>query len=614
MSAPSPASRLARAPTGTAVATEGVPCVFEGCSGFYHPAGGASGVVLCAPWGFEDLTLRKSWRLLAEAIAAAGYPCLRFDYPGTGNSLGDARGIARIEDWVGAIGKAAETLRRLSGVRRFVFLGQSLGATLAAEAARGRGDVAALQLIAPVVKGRAYVRELGATANLVADRIGIAREGAPGVGLSVLGFELSPSLLEGISRLDLLKNPPYVPCVTIFDPADRKAGAEAREALRSAGASVTHVPIAPFHVMVSDATVIQPLPVPVEVVVAQLQAVAPVAPTPPETVPAFHDAMVGPGFREEPIRFGPEQALFGIFCRPARPRPDTPAVLLLNRGLNAHIGWRRVSVEHARALAAVGIASLRFDVAGLGESRDAPGRPPNLIYSELLLPDVRAAIDALAARGHARIVLAGVCSGAYMALMAAQADPRVTDVVAVNAQRIVWNPAESFEDVVRYGLRTIDDYIGDIKGRGALRKLVRSRHRIVPAMRFLAVRSVRTTLARVPLAWRSRLMRNSMAARVFHFFATIESYGTRVSLVFSAGDPGLVELRNYFGPLGRDLPFANVSVCVIPDADHNLTNRHASDAMLGQVIGAIDGVPIERQETRANASPARLGARAAALG
>ena len=92
---------------------------------------------------------------------------------------------------------------------------------------------------------------------------------------------------------------------------------------------------------------------------------------------------------------------------------------------------------------------------------------------------MRAAVDLLVQRGHTRIALAGVCSGAFIALSAAQADPRVSEVVVFNPQRFVWNPAESMQDVIRYGLRSMNDYVGDFKRGGVLRKLVRSRRRIV---------------------------------------------------------------------------------------------------------------------------------------
>ena len=301
---------------------------------------------------------------------------------------------------------------------------------------------------------------------------------------------------------------------------------------------------------------------------------------------------MGERFIEEPLRYGPDEAFFGVLCRPLRPCAEAPAIILLNRGLNPHIGWRRVSVDQARGLAAAGLTSLRIDVAGLGESRDEPGRPPNLIYSDLLIADIKAAVDVFAARGFARIALVGVCSGAYMALAAVAQDPRITDVIAVNTQRLVWNPAESVDDLIRYGLRSMNDYVGNVRSKGAMRKLVRSRHRIVPALRFLATRALRDALARVPLRFRSTVLRGSMAARVHAFFETLAARGTRVSLVYCEGDPGLMELRNYFGERGRDLRFPTMSVSILPGADHNLTTTRASTWMLEHMIDfAKEAVP-----------------------
>lgn len=589
----------------------GVPCVFKGCSGFYHPAGGTIGVVLCSPWGFEDLTMRKSWRLLAEAIATAGYPCIRFDYPGTGNSAGRATDVASIATWTTSIEAAADFLRLNSGVRRFVFIGQSLGAVLAVAAARTRSDVVGVHLITPVVRGRAYVRELAATATMVAERIGIKLELAPDEGLSVLGFAMSRAMVESLKSFDLTKIDKLdVPHAVIYDQVDRKSGVEAAEHLRKLGLDIAIEALEPYHLFVSDATAIQPLPVSAGRIIETLLNLHPTAATSVPAAPAFPSALVTDTFREEPIRFGVDGDLFGVLCRPPHERQGAPAVVLLNRGLNAHIGWRRVSVDQARGLAAAGITSLRIDVAGLGESRDTSGRPANPIYSELLLPDIRAAVDALIARGHERIALAGVCSGAYMALIAARADLRVTDVVAVNAQRFVWNPAESVEDVIRYGLRSMNDYVGDIKKGNAFKKLLRSRRRIVPAARFLARRSLRNLMARVPLKLRSIVLRGSMAARVNAFFEALAANDTRVSLVFSENDPGLMELRHYFGPEGRDLRFDNVTLSILPDADHNLTASRAADWMLEHLI-AFNTAALPRDDARL-ATPRRRETRHAA--
>ncbi len=587
----------------------GAPCVFKGCSGFFHAASGPVGVVLCSPWGFEDLAMRKSWRLLAEAVARAGFPCLRFDYPGTGNSLGAMEAVTEAATWTRAVGDAADFLRAYSGVKRFVLIGQSLGALLAAEAAAARADVAALLLIAPAVKGRAYLRELALTARMVDEKIGVKQDVVPGGGLGLLGFSLSPAMVCSLERLDLTKaGAGGLASVVVYDREDRRQGAEVSEHYRRLGIAARLDLVAPYHLLVSDATTIQPLPVTPEQIAATLLDLYPTIPAlAPPRIPLLPATLRAEAFREEPVAFGPASGLRGTWCQPARGAADGLAFVFLNRGLNAQIGWRRMSVDHARALAARGAASLRFDFGGLGESPDSLERPAPLIYSDLLAADVRAAVDVLVARGATRVALVGVCSGAFAALAAAAADPRVSDLVVVNAQRLVWNPAESVEDVVRYGLRSMGDYLGDVRSRGALRKLLRSRRRVVPALWFLLKRRFADALkARLPLELRAVLLRDRMAGRVTRLFADLAGRGTRVALLYSDNDPGLRELAQYYGARGRGLRLPGVAVSVIPGADHNLTSARAADWLLDQLIG-LGATEPERAEAEGPGALASRG-------
>src|SRR4051812_18689773 len=60
--------------------------------GWYHAAGAGGarrcGVLICASLGHEATYVHRSMRLLAEQLAAAGFPTVRFDYLGTGDSSG----------------------------------------------------------------------------------------------------------------------------------------------------------------------------------------------------------------------------------------------------------------------------------------------------------------------------------------------------------------------------------------------------------------------------------------------------------------------------------------------------------------------------------------------
>jgi len=64
------------------------PVSFDGCLGWLHSDGGSNrGVVICPGGDYEALSIHQTFRVLADRIAAAGLPTLRFDYPGTGDSL-----------------------------------------------------------------------------------------------------------------------------------------------------------------------------------------------------------------------------------------------------------------------------------------------------------------------------------------------------------------------------------------------------------------------------------------------------------------------------------------------------------------------------------------------
>ena len=70
------------------------------------------------------------------------------------------------------------------------------------------------------------------------------------------------------------------------------------------------------------------------------------------------------------------------------------------------------------------------------DSRSASGYAETRLYSKDSVIDVRAAIDALSARGCDRFVLLGLCSGAYAAFQTALADSRVVAQVLLNPRRL----------------------------------------------------------------------------------------------------------------------------------------------------------------------------------
>src|SRR5579872_4998514 len=184
------------------------PVTFGGCFGWFHAArAGQSGdvaVLICQPVGYDALLSHCSLRVLADDLATAGYPALRFDYPGTGDACDAAveKAGGHWNAWRQSVDLAADWLRARTGTRRLIVCGLRAGALLASLAASERGDVAGLILLEPVLRGRSYLRQLFIEAQL---RTG--RPIPPGVGLVFREFKFSAATVAQLSACDLRQVP-----------------------------------------------------------------------------------------------------------------------------------------------------------------------------------------------------------------------------------------------------------------------------------------------------------------------------------------------------------------------------------------------------------------------
>jgi hypothetical protein len=142
-----------------------------------------------------------------------------------------------------------------------------------------------------------------------------------------------------------------------------------------------------------------------------------------------------PIVRDEVLRFGPEGQLVGIVSHPGQPVTPPPAkqhpgLIILNAGVLHRVGPHRLHVQLARRIAARGIASLRLDLGGIGDSMAASDAAT---FRDSAVADTRVAMTGLAAAlGAERFVLFGVCSGADNSLATALVDDRVAGVVLVD--------------------------------------------------------------------------------------------------------------------------------------------------------------------------------------
>ncbi|PWC42823.1 alpha/beta fold hydrolase [Azospirillum sp. TSO22-1] len=573
------------------------PVTFEGCFGWLHPAAGRRGVVLCSPHGNEELCVHRSWAALADRLAAAGMPALRFDYPGTGDSAGSDEEPERVRAWLDGIHAAIRFLRAATGVEEVALLGLRLGGTLAAMAAAERGGVARLVLMAPCASGKAYAHEMKAMARL-------AGAPQPVGGVEFAGFRLTAGTLAGMRALDLAALPAMpAPRILLLARTDVRDGAKLAGRLRALGAAVEEEPFAELAALMNSVHRALLPAAPLDRVAAWLSADAPegaTAWTPPD-VSAPPGRLELPGAVETPARFG--SGLFGILCEPVlRGGPGRPAVLLLNSGATHHVGSGRMSVMLARRLAARGYASLRMDAAGLGDSAPCPGRRDNLIYRGDGPDDARAALDWLEGQGYPRVVAVGLCAGATLALHTALADPRVAAQALVNPGRFLLS-AEGFtsEAVIQDAARRTRDYLPKVADPRVWRAVLRSDPKVQ--------RIARTLLARTLDALRDRFGSGAASGGAAQWFRRLGERGVSTLLLYSTGDVTLGELESRLGRGGRRLRgVAGVRLETLEDADHSLMLRAAQERFAARLEEHLATLSAANQAEEPAGRPARIGA------
>ncbi|MBP2299874.1 alpha/beta fold hydrolase [Azospirillum picis] len=550
------------------------PVVFEGCFGWLHPAHGLRGVVLCGPYGHEELCVHRAWKTFAETLAAAGLPTLRFDYPGSGDSAGEDSEPNRLRAWLDGVKAAARRLREDTGVTELILVGYRMGSLLATAAAlelaeEGQG-VDGLALLSPITSGRRAVRELQTLATMVLRPVCNPEPPERASWLNVIGMPLTPETalaLGGMNPCDA----PSLPArrILIADRPEAKSSLKLAARWRSMGAAVETVSISGMLEMVQQpqraraSAVFEPV-----LRWAADGAVAEGA-TPPPVRPA---GLMTTTAVERPIFFGSTPELFGIYCTPviADPAGSRPAILFLNSGATHHVGSGRATVVQARRLAARGYCSLRIDAAGIGDSPDRSGLPDNLLYNKEVMTDIRSALNWLEEQGHERIVVIGLCAGGTPTLHAGLGDDRVVGQVLLNPGRFELGAGIAVSELMRtVAHRSATEYLLEALKPARLRATLRKPARLTGLAQRLAAR-----------LFRKVLIRTGLTRHALRIFRRLSAEGRRVLVVYSSGDMTLAEFYLHLGEGGRALHgLPGIEVAYLDRSDHSLTVWEARDRL-----------------------------------
>lgn len=555
------------------------PVTFSGMAGLFQPAerGLDTAVLFVSPWGLEDMCARKFWRVLAEEIAALGVASLRFDLPATGDSLDPETFEDGLSLWDDAIVEAALRLGRLSGAARILPVGMGLGAMLALRNAGRINGLAGIAALAPVVSGRAYLRELSVTARMVNESLGLPGDYREGTGVAIAGFTMPDAIAAGLRGVDLMKMDTLPACpILIGERASRPADGELFAFLSVLGGDVRRVPFDGYDALTGNpATSIVPKHFAATVAAWVAEQAIPFGPRSGVSEAPEGGVRDGGHFIEVPVQFAGPGPLHGVLTRPACERLGA-TVLFLSTAYDRHAGWGRSTAQIARDLARQGIASLRFDGANVADSPPAPGEPDQVLYTQGQGAAVEAALGVLSANDFGPVIVAGRCSGAYLAFRMAAEDVRIAGAVAANPPLFHWNPAYDIDALLRSTPRALGDYGQRLLQWSTVSRLIRGEIDLGGALLNITRAVSRRLFA--PLAIFSR--RYTAEGRDVHAaFHAISSRGAKLRLVYSDTDPGLDQFAAYFGADGqhlRDYPGAAFST--IGDADHNLTPQHARQA------------------------------------
>ncbi|MFL9907846.1 serine aminopeptidase domain-containing protein [Paraburkholderia sp. RL17-337-BIB-A] len=567
------------------------PVTFDGCLGWLHqPASSQAkiGAVLCSPFGYEALCAYRGWRELADSLAAgAGIPALRFDYPGTGDSKGNQEDPQIFRAWIDSIKAAAAYLRATTGVERLIFCGVRLGATLAAIAAEEMGGVDTLVMIAPVITGKRYVRELAMQHKSwlsTADGLRVAHSNDDGPAVGAYGFQLFPDTLEQLTAVDLEKQAGHVARrLLLHDTFDNAHTNRLLESYRRQGVEADLQIFPEYDKLLVDSWYSQPPREAFNTVLTWLgwppgtQA----QPAPDTVAPAAGARIDFAAGYETPVVFGGARYV-GVFCRPRRPLQGAPAVLFVNTGGVHRIGEGRVAVLMARRLAAQGIASLRMDLGGLGDSqRRDDSLTLGAVYARHGVTDAKVGVDWLLKAGHPKVVMFGVCSGAYVSIHTALAHPGVVGCMSVNMPFFIWR-----RSLMRPGARSVESSLVYWRAIRDLRKWTRLLTGQVNGMAIfleLARRRCARVLARASGPFERCIGFATSTGAIRRIMTGLEHKGVQTSLIYGSLDAGLEELTIHFGPNGSELGvLTNVTTKVLERVDHALFSRSAREAVINQ--------------------------------
>lgn len=166
----------------------------------------STGIILCYPFGQEYIRSHRAFKLLSTRLYNKGFPVLRFDYYGTGDSGGEEE-AANLSLWQENIHSAINELKNRANLNSVVLIGLRLGASLALKTATEREDITGIVLWDPIIKGEDFIRELTYRHHEWLKDL-FPKHKHLSLQYESLGFLIPPRLNSDLKKLNLLEIEP----------------------------------------------------------------------------------------------------------------------------------------------------------------------------------------------------------------------------------------------------------------------------------------------------------------------------------------------------------------------------------------------------------------------
>lgn len=552
----------------------------------HQPAGAAranSAVIIVPALGHEYFHGYRAMRFLADSLSEAGLLTLRMDFAHTGNAGEPAGSRPELGTWHEDLARAIRWLRAQPGVTRLCFVAHRSAALLIRGLHQPDDDMV---LWNPALSGRAWLREIMVLRNF--------RSSDPTQQLEVDGLCLDHVLREAISGLDVLRDDQPARHTLLIERADRPLPEGMVSRLRDNAPAIDvelqHDHAAsfrePHHTSLPRDTVQHIVTWSRRLVTATVDNDA------LRTRAAEVELMTDirhPGHRERVLWI---DGLFGVLTEPVDARS---IVLLGNTGATHTAGVNRLNVELARALAAAGIASLRYDLANLGDSvttgltSEDTIEDENYPYPQAASRDIERVVTWARSQGYRKLVLAGLCSSAYAAFdFTRGAGAKPDELLLINPLTFQWHEGMSLDvpqehstliqsKVYRSAMTDPSRWRRLLTGQVEYGRLLRH---VVNAVAQKAVGLLLQSARRLRLVPAPRLARELQAIAVA---------GTRLHFYFASNDPGY-EILNTAGKASiRVLEQHNaLSIRHFAQADHTFRDRDKRSHLIESILEDLE--------------------------